>query len=108
MEQTLSNFFDAVNSNDVDKALECCDDQISCTYPDPGRNWKGKERARIVMTAIFGQLSRINKKASHEIIEIDSANFKIETRDCWGHPHIRTKSIYTFTKDDNKIVSMES
>ena len=107
MEQTLSTFFNAVNQNDVDGALECCSDDIQCTYPDPGRNWQGKERGRTVMTAIFGQLSRIEKTASYEVIAINEDLKTVETKESWGHPKIRTKSVYTFTHD-NKILAMAS
>jgi len=107
MEQTLQAFFEAVNANDVDRALACCAENVSCTYPDPGRNWQGRERGRIVMTAIFGQLARSRMQASFDIWEADAENRILVTRECWGHAHLKTTTTYTFTAN-NKIQSMES
>ena len=125
----LSTFFHAINTNDVNLALDCCSSHISVTYPDFGRNWIGKERGRVVMTAIFGQLLRINKQATYEIVEIlrrgesshDDCNdhgdsnddcckcriIQIKTKETWGHDHIISKTTYTFDSN-HKILSMES
>ena len=115
MEDTLCQFFTCINTNNVEGALSLChDDDISCTYPDPGRNWKGKDKGRIVMTAIFGQLSRSNITVTYEIINIDEINKMITTKECWGHPRIQTTTTYQFTTpaeskdDDYKILSMSS
>ena len=105
MEETLATFFTAVNDNDVDGALNCCSDDIEVTYPDPGRNWKGKERGRVVMTAIFGQLARIGAKASYQIVQVTDR--AMLTEESWGHPKIRTRTTYTFDSS-LKIVSMNS
>lgn len=108
MEATLQRFFAAVNSNNVEQALACCADDIECSYPDPGRNWQGHERARIVMTAIFGQLQRTGRQASFEIVNIDETHRTIETQESWGHPTMQTKTVYTFAANDAKILSMAS
>lgn len=109
MEQTLTDFFAAINRNDVDGALACCDDDIQCLYPDPGRNWQGKDRGRTVMIAIFGQLQAFGKTASFEIAEsVDEEDQRtIHTKEDWGHPKMVIKTTYTFTKD-NKILKMQS
>jgi ketosteroid isomerase-like protein len=108
MESTLADFFDAVNHNDVDGALSCCAEDVHCTYPDPGRNWQGKERGRIVMTAIFGQLAIIRKTATFQVVAVDENKCQLQTRESWGHPRIISKTIYTFTKEDHKILHMET
>ena len=106
MEDTLKEFFDAINRNDVDQALSLCHDDICVTYPDPGRNWKGKERGRVVMTAIFGQLAR--SPNLHAKYTIASQTLKtITTNEDWGHPNMKISSVYTFD-DDHKLVSIES
>ena len=107
MEEQLVAFFDAVNSDDVNRALACCDDDISCTYPDPGRNWQGKERGRTVMTAIFGQLAASAKTASFEVIKVDEAARTVQTREFWGHPRMKVTSTYTFNAS-NQILSIKS
>ncbi|CAB9515461.1 expressed unknown protein [Seminavis robusta] len=107
MEKTLTDFFSAVNRNDVDGALSHCADDVQCIYPDPGRNWQGKERGRVVMMAIFGQLAGIQKTATFEVVSVDEDQRQIKTREKWGHPHITSKTTYTFTQDD-KILKMES
>ena len=112
---TLSTFFRAINTNDVHLALDCCAESVSVTYPDPGRNWIGKERGRVVMTAIFGQLSRIKKQATYELVEILRRKeegstehvVQIKTKETWGHDHIISKTTYTFDSNHN-ILSMES
>ena len=99
MEATLQRFFAAVNSNNVDEALACCAQDTQCSYPDPGRNWQGHDRARTVMTAIFGQLQRANRQAVFDIVRID----QVQRSESWGHPTIQTKTVYTFTADNDKI-----
>lgn len=107
MEQTLTHFFAAVNSNNVDEALACCAPEIQCTYPDPGRNWQGLERGRTVMTAIFGQLERIHKQANFNVLLVNQDDKTVQTQESWGHPNLKTKTTYTFTAD-HKILSMAS
>ena len=50
MEAKLSDLFRAVNDNNVDNALDCCSDEIQVSYPDPGRNWQGKQRGMLKCT----------------------------------------------------------
>ena len=122
MEETLIRFFAAINANDVDGALACCADDVSCTYPDPGRNWQGKERGRVVMTAIFGQLERrrrgqqseetnndaaASKDVYFEIVSTDLGERRLQTREFWGHPNMKITTTYTFTADF-KIRTMTS
>ena len=59
------------------------------------------------MTAIFGQLSRINKQATYEILECDMDKNQIKTKETWGHDHIQSQTLYTFDST-HKILSMES
>jgi ketosteroid isomerase-like protein len=110
MESTLTDFFAAVNRNDVGGALSCCAEDIQCTYPDPGRNWQGKERGRTVMAAIFGQLATIQKTATMQVVGVDENKCQVQTRESWGHPRIISKTTYTFTfiNEDCKILKMES
>lgn len=108
MESTLTDFFAAVNRNDVDGALSCCPEDIHCTYPDPGRNWQGKERGRTVMTAILGQLATVRKTATFQVVAVDENKCQLQTRETWGHPDIISKTIYTFTQEDHTILKMES
>mmetsp|Transcript_16866 Transcript_16866/g.25771 ORF Transcript_16866/g.25771 Transcript_16866/m.25771 type:complete len:106 (+) Transcript_16866:20-337(+) len=105
MESTLASFFRAINSNHVDAALDCMSDEISVSYPDPGRNWTGKKKGRVVMTAVFGQLNRAAQVVTYEICKRNDA--VIETMECWGGGVHRTSCKYTFDAQ-YKILKMES
>jgi ketosteroid isomerase-like protein len=102
MEQTLAIFFDAINRKDVETALACFAENISCEYPDPGRNWTGKERGRTVMTGIF---SLLQSEVTYKLNGVPTG--QINTTENWGDGGKRTvKTTYTFDAD-NKIVAMK-
>ena len=103
MEDTLQKFFDAINNNDVDAALECCAEDVSCVYLDPGRNWKGKENGRRVMTGIFNLLKSSGNKVTYTLDAVLPG--QINTDEDWGDGR-RIITNYTFTAD-NKILEME-
>ena len=88
-------------------SLSLCAEDIEVTYPDPGRNWKGKQRGRVVMTAIFGQLARLPNMSAKYTIDETTDN-TIRTEEDWGHANMKIKTTYTFTEGDYKILSMVS
>lgn len=106
-EITLHSFFDAINSNDVDRALSLCNDGIEVTYPDPGRNWRGKDRGRVVMTAIFGQLARASHLHHATFTILERSSNTLRTAEDWGHPNMKISSLYTFDAY-NRILSIHS
>ena len=105
-ENTLQKFFQAINNNNVDAALECCADNVKCVYPDRGRNWQGKERGRVVMRGIFQLLQNSGQKARYDIKSAVPGH--IHTSENWGDGTNRTfRMVYEFN-EDNKIVYMET
>lgn len=102
-EQTLAAFFDAINSNDVDAALACCAEDVSCTYEDPGRNWKGKDNGRRVMTGIFNLLKASGKTVTYRLdVALPG---QINTVEYWGDGcTVMTNYIFD---GDKKILAME-
>jgi hypothetical protein len=118
-QETLTAFFHAMNTYNVQQVLDCFSPDIEAFYLDPGRNWKGMERGTIVVTAIVGQLAHQHLQVSFRIVEESSSSTKdddnnnnnnntttssITTEEDWSHSNktIRFKCRYTFCTDEEK------